>query len=178
MIHSPVWRPMRPEDLPAVMEIAALVHPNFPEDIAVFAERHRLYPAGAHLLHWNETACGYLVSHPWHSGPPPALNSLLHRLPPSADTFYLHDLALLPAGRGTGAARTIVNSMMKHAREGGFSSMRLMAVNGSVPFWERFGFVVEDDLGAADHGRSYGEDARMMARPLDPCQATGGFART
>lgn len=166
MIHSPVWRPMRPEDLPAVMKIAARVHPNFPEDIAVFAERQRLYPAGTHLLHGNETACGYLVSHPWHAGAPPALNSLLHCLPPKADTFYLHDLALLPAGRGTGAARTIVNSTMEHARKGGFSSVRLMAVNGSVPFWEHLGFVVEDSVQAADSGGSYGEDARMMARPL------------
>lgn len=165
MIHSPVWRPMRPEDLPAVMEIAARVHPDFPEDIAVFAERQRLYPEGAHLLHGNETACGYLVSHPWHSGAPPALNSLLHRLPPNADTFYLHDLALLPAARGTGAARTIVEAMVEHAHKGGFSSVRLMAVNGSVPFWERFCFVVEDSVRAADGG-SYGEDARMMARPL------------
>lgn len=166
MNRSPVWRPMRPEDMPAVMGIAARVHPNFPEDIAVFAERQRLYPAGTHLLHQNETACGYLVSHPWNSGALPALNSLLHRLPPAADTFYLHDLALLPAGRGTGAARTIVGSMVEHARRGGFSSMRLTAVNGSAPFWRRFGFVVEDNIQAADDLRSYGEDARLMVRPL------------
>lgn len=149
------------------MGIAASVHPNFPEDIAVFAERQRLYPAGTHLLHLNETACGYLVSHPWHSGGTPALNSLLHRLPPAADTFYLHDLALLPAERGTGRGPDDCrNRWWSMPAGGGFSSVRLTAVNGSVPFWRRFGFVIEDNAQATDDVRSYGEDTHLMMRPL------------
>ena len=51
---------------------------------------------------------GYLVSHPWPAGAVPALNSLLGEIPPGTANWYIHDLALLPAGRGTGAAGRIV----------------------------------------------------------------------
>lgn len=166
MGHSPAWRPMAPEDIPAVLGIADRVHPDLPEDIAVIAERQRLYPAGAHLLDRAGAACGYLISHPWRSDAPPALNALLHRLPPEPDTFYLHDLALLPAGRGEGAARVIVEHMVAHARSRGFATMHLTAVNGSVPFWQHLGFAVEAGAHAADHLRSYGESARSMVRDL------------
>ena len=160
------WRLMTPGDIPAVMSIADRVHPDFPERFAVFAERQRLYPAGAYLLVRQGAACGYLVSHPWHSGAPPALNSLLHHLPPEADVFYLHDLALLPAGRGQGAARIIVDRIVEHARTSGFSGVRLIAVNGSVLFWQHLGFDVEDSAQATDYARSYGKDAQLMVRSL------------
>jgi len=166
MGHLPAWRPMTPEDIPAVLGIADRVHPDLPEDIAVIAERQRLYPAGAYLLEREGVTCGYLVSHPWRSASPPALNVLLHRLPPNPDTFYLHDLALLPAGRGEGAARAIVEHMVAHARSRGFATMHLTAVNGSVPFWMYLGFVVETGAHAADHLRSYGDSARSMVRDL------------
>jgi len=166
MDTSFVWRPITPDDIPTVLTIADRVHPDFPEDLAVFAERQRLYPAGAYLLDRQGTACGYLISHPWHSGAPPALNSLLHQLPSEADIFYLHDLALLPTGRGQGAARVIVERIVDHARGSGFSSVRLIAVNGSVLFWQHLGFDIEDSAQATGYIQTYGKDARLMARSL------------
>lgn len=163
---KPLWRAMTSADLPAVSAMAAQVHPSFPEDPAVFAERLQLYPAGLHLLERGGEPCGYLVSHPWCLGAAPALNALLHRLPPEADTFYLHDLALLPAARGTGAARAIVGQMAAHARSGGFATMSLVAVNGSVPFWRGLGFGVEENAALAEKVRSYGPEARPMVRKL------------
>jgi len=163
---SSVWRLITSGDIPTVLSIADRVHPDFPEDLAIFAERQRLYPAGAYLFEREGTACGYLISHPWHSGAPPALNRLIHHLPPDADVFYLHDLALLPGGRGQGAARAILDRIVEHARSSGFSTMRLIAVNRSVPFWQHLGFDVEDSAQAADYVRSYGKDARLMVRSL------------
>ena len=69
MTREMAWRRMAPADLPAVMEIAAVVHPDYPEDEAVFAERLRLAPSGCHVLADLAGALlGYLVSHPWPAG--------------------------------------------------------------------------------------------------------------
>ena len=40
------WRAMRAGDLAAVMDIAAVVHPELPEKVEVFAERLSLFPRG------------------------------------------------------------------------------------------------------------------------------------
>ena len=37
------WRAMRAADLPAVEAVAEAIHLEFPEDEAVFAERHGAY---------------------------------------------------------------------------------------------------------------------------------------
>lgn len=160
------WRAMTPDDLTAVMAVADQVHPDFPEDLAVFAERQRLYLAGAYVLERDEGICGYLLSHPWHSGKPPALNVLLGGIPPNADTFYIHDLALLPSVRGSGMAGAIINQIAAHARAHGFPTMRLIAVNDSIPFWQRFGFLVDKSAEALEHTRSYDAAAREMFRML------------
>ncbi|WP_050886801.1 GNAT family N-acetyltransferase [Bradyrhizobium sp. ORS 285] len=149
-------------DLAMVDAIAARVHPDFPEDAAVFAERLLLYPDGCHVLAAAADSVGYLISHPW-CGRPPSLNSLIRRIPPEANTYYVHDLALLPSARGSGAAATIVEQLVEQARRLQLASVSLVAVNGSVPFWEKQGFVVV----AQDHDATgYGEDARRMVRHL------------
>lgn len=160
------WRQMTPDDLPAVLKVADQVHPDFPEDHAVFAERLNLYPAGALVLERDGTIRGYLLSHPWHSGKPPALNSLLGAIPIEADRYYIHDLALLPSERGTGMAGVVIEQMMAYARAARFPAMSLIAVNGSIPFWNRFGFTVDDSAQAREYTRSYDADARMMVRTL------------
>lgn len=160
------WRALSPSDLPALQSIADRVHPAFPEDRAVFAERLRLYPFGMRLLEAAGEALGYLVSHPWRAGAIPALNAQLHELPAAPDSYYLHDLALLPAARGKGAAGFIVERMVRDARSAGFPAMSLVAVNGSRPFWQRHGFDVAADGAPAGALDGYGPDARMMVRRL------------
>jgi len=160
------WRLMISDDLDSVEAIAAEVHPGFPEDRAVFAERQRLYPEGTHLLEVDGKAAGYLLSHPWRWGSLPALNTLLGGIPGDADTFYLHDLALLPRARGTGAAGMIVAKIIEHARQAGFETMSLVAVNGSMPFWRRHGFVVDPAPALAEKLASYEASARYMVRSL------------
>lgn len=160
------WRALTTLDLPAVEAIAAKVHPNFPEDAAVFAERLRLYPEGTRLLELDGQPSGYILSHPWRFRQLPELNALLGALPADADTYYLHDLALLPAARGTGAAAMIVGDILRHARAAGFANMSLVAVNGSLPFWHKHGFrpVAAPEL--ADKLASYETAARLLSKPL------------
>lgn len=162
-----MWRPMTETDLPRVATIATAVHPGFPEDDAVFAERLRLYPQGCHVLAQNGLLNGYVLSHPW-AGAPPALNSLLRRLPETPDTYYIHDLALMPAARGSGAGRRIVAQLIEHARAAGLARLSLVAVNNSEAFWQRHGFRanMRDDVAAKM--QSYGADARFMHQILPP----------
>lgn len=158
------WRTLTTLDLPALEAIASAVHPAFPEDAAVFAERQRLYPDGTRLLEVDGVPSGYLLSHPWRFKDLPALNSLLGSIPADADTYYVHDLALLPAARGTGAAAMIVGEILRHARARGFVSVSLVAVNGSLPFWYKHGFRVVAAPELAEKLASYEDAARFMVK--------------
>lgn len=163
------WRPMSSRDLAAATGIANLVHVDFPEDAAVFAERLRLYPDGCWVLGPNKQGgeiAGYLVSHPWRLGEPPALNSQLGELPSAPSTYYLHDLTLLPASRGGGAASVIVRQILTHAMERGFATASLVAVSGSAPFWQSHGFrIIGDGAEMRRKLASYG-DAHFMVCEL------------
>ncbi len=97
------WREMRATDLDAVVAISDAVHGAFTEPRTVYAERLDLYPAGCRVYERDGAIAGFLVTHPWHSGAVPKLGALLGEIPVPADIYYLHDIALLPAARGTGA---------------------------------------------------------------------------
>ena len=167
MIHKDVtWRAMTGYDLPAVERIAATVHPDFHEAPEVLAERQALYRNGCYLLEVGDRPVGYLLSHPWRAEAVPALNSLLGAIPADADTYYLHDLALLPVVRRIGAASHIIAAITKHAAANGFGTMSLVAVNGSEQFWVRHGFVSRDAPGLAATLASYDAGARLMVKTL------------
>jgi ribosomal protein S18 acetylase RimI-like enzyme len=156
---------MTPRDLSAATGIANLVHVDFPEDAAVFEERLKLYPPGCWVLGQGSDIAGYLVSHPWRFGTPPALNSQLGELPADASTYYIHDLTLLPAARGSGAASAIVRQILAHAMQRGFANVSLVAVSGSAPFWQTHGFRLKgDDADIRRELVSYGGDAHFMVR--------------
>ncbi|MET0221539.1 MAG: GNAT family N-acetyltransferase [Tardiphaga sp.] len=157
---------MTAADLPAVKALADLIHPAFPEDEAVFANRLALHGAGCRALELNDTICGYVLSHPWHDGQPPALNEVLPRDAAPATTFYIHDLALAPAARKSGAAAAVVAMLAAHAAELKLPNMTLVAVNNSVHFWQRLGFRIVIDPALADTLRSYDDDAAFMSRNL------------
>ncbi|MBN8984120.1 MAG: GNAT family N-acetyltransferase [Rhizobiales bacterium] len=165
------WRPMTVSDLPGVLAVAACVHPAFPEDGAVFEERLRLYPVGCLAFSSGVDILGYAVSHPWRAYDPPALNTPLGELPPQPETYYIHDVALLPELRGTGAAALVVALLLARAQKEAFTSASLVAVNNSAGFWECHGFrnvasqkVVNVTL--ARKLRGYDEAAVFMIRQL------------
>lgn len=153
-------------DLPDIGLIADAVHPGFPEELSVLAEKQRLHPDGARLLEVNGRAAGYLFSHPWIADDIPPLNTRLGALPARPDIYYLHDLALLPEARGTGAAPMVVDAIVRHARALGFAKMALVAVNGSQAFWRRQGFAARRLTKLLPKLRAYEDDARYMVRTL------------
>ena len=162
------WRGMTGFDMPSVERIAAAVHPGLFEDIEVLSERQALYHDGAYVLEVGERIAGYVLSHPWRYGDAPTLNTMIGQLPDTPDTYYIHDIAVLPLARKIGAASQIVDGLFKHARASGFTSVSLIAVNGSEPFWSRFGFAVEDVGGLKQKLLSYDTDARYMVRRFSP----------
>jgi GNAT superfamily N-acetyltransferase len=167
LIHKDVvWRAMTGYDLPAVGHIAAAVHPDLYEAPEVLAERQRLYRDGCYLLDIGDRAVGYLLSHPWRRDMLPALNTMLRAIPADADTYFLHDLALLPVARRIGAASHIVSAIAKHAAAEGYRTMSLVAVNGSVAFWERHGFVTDGTFELADKLASYATGTCLMVKTL------------
>lgn len=157
------WRPMTPADLTAVTEVAGLVHPDYPEDLAVLAERQALYPPGCFMLE-GLSVQGYAFSHPWRFGQPPKLNTRLHRLPDDADTFYIHDVAILPDARSGGHGAAIVALLAGQAA--GMGSLSLVAVGHSMAFWLRHGFRPCENNALRTALVSYDEGARFMVRPL------------
>jgi len=172
LIKDVAWRAMSGYDLETLFTMANRVHPGFFEAAEVLAEKFELYRNGCYVLEVGEKPAGYVLSHPWTRGDLPALDRLLGALPENADTYYIHDLALLPLTRGIGAAGQIVAALTKHASVMGFDTMSLVAVNNSQPFWTRQGFVPEDRPELAAKLASYEEGARYMIKRLDP--APGG----
>lgn len=166
LFRDVTWRAMSGYDLDAVSTIAGKVHPGFFETDAVLAEKHTLYRNGCYVLEVAEKPAGYVLSHPWTLGTLPALNTLLGSLPENPDTLYIHDLALLPVTRGVGAAGKIVAALTKHAEAMGFASMSLVAVNGSLPFWEKQGFTAQNRPELAEKLAAYEEAARYMVKAL------------
>ncbi|MDR3475460.1 MAG: GNAT family N-acetyltransferase [Devosia sp.] len=163
-------------DLGTVEAIAEVVHEKFYEAPAVLAEKRDLYPNGAHILEIGERPVGYVLSHPWKRASIPALNARLGAIPGDADSYYIHDLALLPVARRIGAAQFIVGALAKHAEARGFATMSLVAVNGSEGFWARQGFVAEDVPELTGKLLSYGEGARYMVRELAALRQGAGSA--
>ena len=161
------WRAMTPEDILGVAAVAGVVYPGFYEAAEVFAERQRLFPQGAKIFERHRQMIGYALSHPWHRGELPRLNSLLGAIPQDASTYYIHDLALLPEARGARAAGKLVGSFEILARSLSFSSMSLVAVNGSRRFWETRGFYVVDSPALSLKLASYEGAAALMVKPLD-----------
>lgn len=161
------WRPMTPGDLPRVQALADAIHVDHPEDLAVLAERQRLYPPGCLMLTDGDEALGYALSHPWFLAEPPPLNQRLGRLPDAPTTYYVHDLALLPAARGRGFAAQAADRLAAHARAAGFDNLSLVAVSGSWLFWERAGFRVRPvGPGLEAKLAGYGAEAAFMVRAL------------
>lgn len=160
---------MSPLDLPRVQAIAAVVHPAYPESVAVFAERLALFPAGCLVLLEEPRAqvMGYAISHPWHQGQPPALDSLLGALPIAASTHYLHDIALLPEARGQGAPSRLLALLLRQARAVNLDEVSLVAVNGSRAYWHSQGFEVLHRPELAGQLQSYDADACLMHRHCD-----------
>lgn len=165
-MNTGIWRAMQASDIPAVTAISDAVHGDLTESAEVFAERFALYPAGCFMFDREDVAVGFLISHPWRRRSPVPLGALVGAIPADADSYYLHDLALLPAARGSGAGRLVVEQALVHAAQAGFRVASLVAINGADSFWAGQGFQYVTDEALARKLHSYGDGTFFMERAI------------
>lgn len=150
---------MRSADLPAVKQLSDRIYPPaLHEALAVYAEKLAFCPDGCFVLAAGDDLLGYLVSHPWRAGAPPALDRPLRLAPAAPDCFYLHDLALLPQARGHGAARAAIAIVLAITRARALAQVQLVAVGDAAPFWHAMEFRA-----LAGASPAYGPGACLMA---------------
>ncbi|MCW2395116.1 MULTISPECIES: GNAT family N-acetyltransferase [unclassified Sphingobium] len=88
----------------------------------------------------------------------PAFNAPLGAIPENPGSYYLHDLALLPDARGSGAGRTALALIVAQAGREGLGEIWLTAVNGADSYWAAQGFEVIE----APDPAGYDESCRRM----------------
>ncbi|WP_338086783.1 GNAT family N-acetyltransferase [Magnetospirillum aberrantis] len=147
------WRPMAVADLETVVRVADVVHVNYPEDPAVFADRLALFAPGCLMAEDDDgQALGYCLAHPGIVGDPPPLDTVLGAPPKAADCLYIHDVALLPQARGRHLGVALARLMEDVARAHGFDRIALTAVNNSDGFWGALGYVPQPCEKIASYG--------------------------
>lgn len=155
-------------DLDAVISLQTTCYgPGFHEPKASFASKLQAAPESCWVMPGPSGLRAYLVCLPIEGDRLPALHSPDWRRPPAPDWLYLHDLAIHPDARGGGLAKLMLQRATELAQTLGLTSMGLIAVQGSVPFWRRHGF--EPVAGKASQISeaklaSFGEGATFMLR--------------
>jgi predicted N-acetyltransferase YhbS len=108
---------------------------------------------------------GYLIALPWEFSNPPALNARTCELPSSPSCLYLHDLAVTPEARKSGAGRALVEAFLNRLKRSGLARASLVAVQDSAPYWERHGFrPVAPSEPLKAKLSTYGEGVQYMER--------------
>lgn len=119
------------------------------------------------VLHAGQIA-GYLLALPWRFDAPPTLDQPDSPLPDTPDTLYLHDLAIAPDARGSGAAQRLVSAFLTRLNASSLPRASLIAIQDSGSWWARHGFLpVPPDQALASRLRGYGDTAMYMWRPTD-----------
>jgi GNAT superfamily N-acetyltransferase len=137
-----VLRLLTADDLRQVARLEAEAYlPALHESDAAFLRLMQLYPDGAFGCFDDEGLCGYAFAAPSVGGTTLPLRAPLERIPEGADTFYIHDVAVAERCRGRGIGRQLATRLLDLARDEGFHRSELVSVQGSAPFWQRFGFA-------------------------------------
>ncbi|MBZ9611873.1 GNAT family N-acetyltransferase [Rheinheimera maricola] len=143
-------RLMTPADIPAVVALQDSCYSDaLYESPALLSQRLQAAASSCWLAESSAgELLGYLFSYPSINGYVTPLASAF--APAGApQLLYLHDMAVSPAARGLGLASQLLAMAKQHALSLGLSKLALVAVQGSVPYWQRHGFVVVNQLPAS-----------------------------
>jgi len=166
-IPSLVVRPLERADLPAALAIQSEAYPAFLiEEEAAFASRLDLPNSYCLTATRDGALVAYLLAHGWRAQSPPPVGAVL-TAPELSEVLFIHDLAVSPAARGSGAGRLLVEHAFQLAAADGVDVAELIAVEGAAPYWRTLGFAeapTPPELAAKV--AAYGADARWMTRYL------------
>jgi len=157
-------RAMLAGDLPAVLDIQSRCYGgDLPETAGSLLAKLTAAPDSCFVAEQDGRVRAYLFSLPWRLGSLPAHDAPACLLPPAPDCFYLHDLAVHPEARGSGASAALVARFLERAEPLGQAC--LVAVQDSAAWWARHGFAVVDEPALRPASLdSYGDAARYMRR--------------
>lgn len=131
-------RPMRADDLDAVLAVQAACYPPAMQEAAgvVLA---RMEAAGDTCVVVEDVSgvCGYLFAYPSRLGNVTPLGAEFE-VAGDADTLYLHDLSVAPRAHGRGLARRLAGCLLAQAR--GLPWSALVSVQESAGFWTALGY--------------------------------------
>jgi predicted N-acetyltransferase YhbS len=134
-------RRLTADDLPQIHRLEAETYlASLHESDEAFLRLIDLFPDGAVGAFDGDELCAYAFAVPLPAGSVLELKAPLRELAPGADMFYIHDVAVGSRHRGRGLARGLVEAMLDLARTRGMRTSELVSVQGSAPFWQRFGF--------------------------------------
>jgi len=160
-------RPIIAGDLPGILAVQqACYGDGFLEPGDALASRWARSPALCLVALRGAEVVGYLLSHAWHAWTPPKLHVPL----PVADAedvlWFVHDMAIAPAGRGQRLGERLYATACAAAQAQGLRQSRLVAVQGADVFWRRLGYrPAAIETGPLATLRAiYGTDAEWMER--------------
>ncbi len=108
-------RPLVRDDLEAALALQALGYPEALRDgPEAFASRIDIAPDHCRAVEQGGRLLAWLLSHPWRSFDPPTPDQVLA---PGGDAcWYIHDLSVVPEGRGLGLGRALVEHVVARCR--------------------------------------------------------------
>ena len=131
------------EDIPAVLAVQRECYMDqLLESERTFHLKIDKCSRGCLGLDRNGRIGGYVFCQPWRSGEAMPLDDASAALPEACDCLYIHDLSVIPAWRGTGAAKELLDGVFGLAEDLGLRKFALVSVQSSERFWARWGFQV------------------------------------
>lgn len=108
----------------------------------------------------------YAVSLPACEATLPALDAPCCERSVAPTLLYLHDMAVAPEARSLGLAARLLARLADRARALRLAHIGLIAVQGSVPYWQRQGFAETGGHAAVLSAKlaTFGADARFLTR--------------
>jgi hypothetical protein len=156
-----MWEEMSCGDLSEINDLARLIWgKEFYESPEVFEEKYWRWPWGCFVYRDGPCVLGYAFSHPWYKMNPPRLNQKLGTTA-GANTYHIHDIALLPGLRGKGLLKQVMPLIELQGKK--FDSMSLVGVNNSRSIWEKYRFQTVPNLDVSQ----YCESAVYMIKQFD-----------
>ena len=157
-------------DLSAIVTIQDTCYGNeLFEDASLIQRRLLSQPDSCWLAESSSgEVLAYLFSYPSHNKQVAALGSEFSHYA-GAELLYLHDMAVSHNARGMRLAPQLLAYAEQYAAGLGFSTLALVAVQGSVPYWQKQGFEVLTltDTAALQALASYtGQNAVYMQKQL------------
>ncbi|AZG13204.1 GNAT family N-acetyltransferase [Cupriavidus pauculus] len=159
-------RPMQAADLPAILAIQARCYgPALQESADALASRLALEPDTCWVAALpGQAPAAYLFSHAWPQATLPPWNGHLAAAWPATEplTWFIHDMAVAPAGRGARLAARLYDAARDVAMTAGLRTSHLIAVQSADAYWRRLGYAPVDAARHVEKLASYGEGAVVM----------------